>query len=146
MDELDGRLIAELQRDGRAHVTQLAHRLKVPRSTVQERLRRLQEEGIVRGFRPVLDHARLGRPSVAFILAMFQPGSGAQHRQIVRDLLKVEGIERVDMVSGEWDILMRVRAPSFEAVGDLIVDRLRTMPTIARTLTLPSFHGVERDA
>jgi DNA-binding Lrp family transcriptional regulator len=49
------------------------------------------------------------------------------------------------MVSGEWDILMRVRAASFEAIGDLIVDRLRTMPTIARTLTLPSFQGVERD-
>ncbi|MCA1819389.1 MAG: Lrp/AsnC family transcriptional regulator [Halobacteriales archaeon] len=144
MDDLDGRLIAELERDGRAHATQLARRLKVPRSTVQERLRRLQEDGVVRGFRPLLDHAKLGKPSVAFILAMFQPGSGAQHRQIVRDLLHIDGVERVDMVSGEWDILMRVRAASFEAIGDLIVDRLRTMPTIARTLTLPSFHGVER--
>jgi Lrp/AsnC family leucine-responsive transcriptional regulator len=145
MDPMDTRLLAELRRDGRASVTALARRLKQPRSTVQERLRRLLDSGTIRGFRPLLDHAAVGQPSLAYVLASFEPGSGAQHRQIVRDLLRVEGIERVDMVSGEWDIIMRVRGASLEAIGQMIVDRLRTLPTIARTLTLPSFHGVEND-
>jgi DNA-binding Lrp family transcriptional regulator len=146
MDPLDTRLIAELRKDGRASVTTLARRLKQPRSTVQERLRRLTETGIVRGFRPVLDPAAVGQPSLAYVLASFEPGSGAQHRKIVGDLLRIPGIERVDMISGEWDIIMRVRGASFEAIGQMIVERLRTLPTIGRTLTLPSFHGVEGDA
>lgn len=144
MDKLDGRLLAELQKDGRVPASTLAQTLGVPRSTVQERMRRLEAKGIVLGYRAVVDPAKLGTPSFAYILASFQPGSGAQHRRLVQDLLKIDGIERVDMISGEWDIILRVRGASLEAIGAMIVDKLRTIPAIARTLTLPSFHGVER--
>jgi DNA-binding Lrp family transcriptional regulator len=143
MDEMDGRLLGELQRDGRVAATTLARKLGVPRSTVQERMRRLQAAGIVLGYRAVVDPARLGKPSFAYILASFQAGSGASHRRVVQDLLKIDGIERVDMISGEWDIILRVRGASLEAIGAMIVDKLRTIPSIARTLTLPSFFGVE---
>lgn len=143
MDGLDATLLKELAADGRATATTLAKRLKVPRSTVQERMRRLQASGTVRGYAAVVDPAKLGRPSFAYVLASFQPGSGAQHRRLVQDLLRIDGVERVDMVSGEWDIILRVRGASFEAIGDLIVDQLRTVPAIARTLTLPSFFGAE---
>lgn len=144
MDDIDGQLLKELVRDGRATATKLARLLDVPRSTVQERMRRLQAQGIVRGYRAVLDPAKLGRPTFAYILATFQAGSGAQHRKVVQDLLRIDGVERVDMISGEWDIILRVRGASLEAIGAMVVDRLRTIPSIARTLTLPSFHGVEQ--
>lgn len=144
MDDIDGQLLKELVRDGRATATKLARLLDVPRSTVQERMRRLQAQGVVRGYRAVLDHAKLGRPTFAYILATFQAGSGAQHRKVVQDLLRIEGVERVDMISGEWDIILRVRGASLEAIGAMVVDKLRTIPAIARTLTLPSFHGVEQ--
>jgi Lrp/AsnC family transcriptional regulator, leucine-responsive regulatory protein len=144
MDDVDRRLLDELDRDGRATATDLAGRLAIPRSTVQERMRRLQANGILLGFRAVVDHTKLGRPTFAYILASFQAGSGAQHRKVVHELLKIDGVERVDMISGEWDIILRVRGASLEAIGAMVVDRLRTLPALARTLTLPSFFGVER--
>ena len=143
MDETDGRLLTELQRDGRATATELASRLGLPRSTVQERMRRLQANGVVLGYRAVVDAAKLGRPTFAYILATFQAGSGAQHRKVVQDLLRIDGIERVDMISGEWDVILRVRGASLEAIGAMVVDKLRTIPAIARTLTLPSFFGAD---
>jgi Lrp/AsnC family transcriptional regulator, leucine-responsive regulatory protein len=145
MDDLDRRLINELTKDGRATAIELGDRLGLPRSTVQERMKRLRSNGVILGYRAVLDHARLGSPTYAYILASFQAGSGAQHRKIVRDLLRIDGVQRVDMISGEWDIILQVRGASLEAIGAMVVDRLRTLPSIARTLTLPSFHGLERD-
>lgn len=145
MDDADRRLIVELSKDGRATAIELAHRLELPRSTVQERMRRLRAAGVILGYRAVLDHAKLGQPTYAYILASFQAGSGAQHRKVVRDLLRIDGIERVDMISGEWDIILQVRGASLEAIGAMVVDKLRTLPSIARTLTLPSFFGVESD-
>lgn len=142
LDDLDARLLGALREDGRATATTLGKRLRAPRSTVQERMRRLESDGVILGYRAVTDPARLGQPSFAYILASFQPGSGAQHRRILQDLLGIDGIERVDMISGEWDIVMRVRGASLEAIGAMIVDHLRTNPAIARTLTLPSFYGV----
>jgi DNA-binding Lrp family transcriptional regulator len=145
MDELDRRLLRELELDARAHVTTLAHRLGVPRSTVQERIRRLVVDRVLRGFRPIVDHAQLGNPTLAYILASFIAGSGAHHRQTAKDLLRIPGVESVDFVSGEWDLLVRVRGESFEAIGNMLVDRIRTMPTIARTVTMPSFHTEEAE-
>ena len=143
MDKVDEQLIAALQRDGRRHVAVLAKDLGIPRSTAQERLRRLLEKGIIQRFVPVLDHGKLGNPASAFILATFQPGSGAQHRKAVRDIAKIAGLERVDMLTGEWDIMLHVRGASLEAIGDLVVDKLRTNPAIARTVTMASFHSVQ---
>lgn len=133
-------MIHELQRDGRVHITTLAHRLGIPRSTAQERLKRLQESGVIRGFVPVLDHAELGKPVLAHILGTFMPGTGVSQRDVARKLMKIPDVEEVHLISGEWDILMRVRGASLEAIGDLVLDRIREVEGIARTLTCASFH------
>ena len=143
MDELDDRLLRELSRDGRAPVSALARRLKVPRSTVKERLDRLIKLGVIKRFEAVLDHSKLGQPTIVYILASFMPGTGGIHREVARDLMRIPGVEAVAMISGEWDLLLRVRGASMEAVGNLIVDRLRTIPSIARTLSMGSFYCVE---
>ena len=143
MDELDDRLLRELSRDGRAPVSALARRLKVPRSTVKERLDRLIKLGVIKRFEAVLDHNKLGQPTIVYILASFMPGTGGIHREVARDLMRIPGVEAVAMISGEWDLLLRVRGASMEAVGNLIVDRLRTIPSIARTLSMGSFYCVE---
>lgn len=140
MDELDRRLIAALRTDGRMPVTGLADRLHVPRTTVQERLRRLQDDGIIQGFRPALDHAKLGQPVEAFILGRFSPLAGTTQRDVARRLAQVPGVEDVHVISGEWDLIIHVRGASLEAIGDMVLDHIRAVPGVERTLTCSSFH------
>ncbi|MGB0652848.1 MAG: Lrp/AsnC family transcriptional regulator [Thermoplasmatota archaeon] len=143
MDELDRRLIEALMADGRAHVSTLAHRLEVPRSTVQERLKRLQERGIITSFRPMLDHAQLGRPVQAHILARFTSGAGIGQREVAARLAAIPGVEEVHVASGEWDLILRVRGKDLEDIADLVLDHIRAVPGIERTLTCSSFHVAE---
>lgn len=141
MDDLDRRLLKALQSDGRAHVTTLAHRLDVPRSTVQERIKRLQDRGIVQGFVPVLDHAALGFPVEAHILARFTPDPGVEQREVANRLAKVAGVEAVHVIGGEWDLIIKVRAASTEALADLVLDGIRTVPGVERSVTCTTFYS-----
>ncbi len=140
MDDLDRRLIAELKRDGRAHVTSLANRLQVPRSTVQERLRRLQETGVVKRFVPVLDHGAMGQPLLVLMLATFKPDDGVGQRAVAQALTRIPGITEVHLITGEWDFLMKLRAADMSDLSNLIIDRIRSTPGVARTLTMTSLH------
>lgn len=143
VDELDRRLIRELQRDGRVAIAELARRLDVARTTVQDRLKGLEERGVVRGYVPVLDHAKLGNPVTAIILVGFEGGHRVGQKELARRMVDIEGVEEVHLISGEWDIVLKVRAPSIEGVGELVVENLRRMEGVARTVTCASFHSVQ---
>src|SRR5205814_10081174 len=67
VDQLDARLIALLRDEPRIGLMEVARRLKVARGTVQARLAKLTERGVVRGFGPELDPHRMGYPLMAFL-------------------------------------------------------------------------------
>ncbi len=121
-------------------MTSLAHKLEVPRSTVQERLKRLQESGIIRRFVPLLDHAAMGRPLLVLMLATFKPDDGVGQRAVAEALTRIPGITEVHLITGEWDFLMKLRAADMTDLSDLIIDRIRSTPGVARTLTMTSLH------
>lgn len=142
VDETDRRLIQALQRDGRQPVAELARTLDLPRTTVQDRLRRLMEEGVIQGFEPVLDHAKLGDPVTAIVFAAFEAGADISQKELASRIAEVDGVEEVHVISGEWDLFLKVRAPSIEAVGEKVIEDVRNLEGVARTLTSASFHGV----
>jgi Lrp/AsnC family leucine-responsive transcriptional regulator len=131
-----------LMEDARRSVVEIARELEMPRSTVQERIRRMVETGLIRGFTAVPDYALLGRPVTAFILVSFMPGTVSQ-RELAEEIAKIPGVHEVHLISGEWDILLKVRAESMEAVGRLVIDRLRAMKGVARTVTCACFSTIK---
>lgn len=145
LDETDVKLIAELRKNARASVVQLANRLQVPRTTIVGRLKRLEAAGVVQGYTVRVDHKKLGEPVKAFIMVGFSAAEGRDQRQVARRLSQLPGVEEVNIISGEWDILAKVRAVSLEAVGDLVLDKIRREPGVARTMTFSSFATVKED-
>lgn len=142
LDETDERLIDELRLDGRRSVADLARRLDMPRTTVQHRLDRLQDMGVIEGFEPVLDHAKLGQPVTAMILVAFTPGADRSQKDLAGSMLDLPGVAEAHLITGEWDILLKVRGESIESIGDLVVEELRNLDGVGRTVTCASFHSV----
>ena len=143
MDELDRRLLVELGKDARATAVELAKKLNVPRTTVVGRLRRLEEERVILGYSARIDHRKLGEPVKAFLMVAFTPAAGQDQRQLARRVAALPGVEEVNIISGEWDILVKVRAASLDAIGDLVLDRVRREPGVARTMTFASFATIK---
>jgi Lrp/AsnC family transcriptional regulator, leucine-responsive regulatory protein len=143
LDELDHRLVKALRRNARASVVDLAKELGVPRTTIVGRLRRLETQGVILRYTVLLDHKKLGDPVKAFIMIGFSPAEGRDQRQVARRIAQLPGVEEVSIISGEWDILVKIVAPSLEAIGDLVLDKVRREPGVARTVTLSSFATIK---
>src|SRR3954452_19598245 len=129
VDQLDARLIALLREEPRMGIMEISRRLAVARGTVQARLSKLSERGIVRGFGPELDPHRMGYPLMAFVFLQITQG---QLKEAVRVLEEVPEVLEAIATSGPSDLLCRVVARDTEHLQD-IVNRALSNPAIRRT-------------
>lgn len=101
-EHLDRRLIDALQRDARRSMRQLAEELDVSTSTVRNHLRDLEERGVIRGYRPVVDYAKLGYTLVAITRIKAR---GDAIPRIVEDLAADSRLTNVYEITGDFDVL-----------------------------------------
>ena len=143
LDEKDLAILGILKRDSRRSTKAIAIELEMPRATVHARIKRMMEKEIIRGFSVKLDHAKMGRPITAFILISFLPEPSISQRNLAHDIASMEGVQEVHLISGEYDILAKVRGTSMESIGSLVIDRIRMLPGVGRTLTCSSFAAIK---
>ncbi|MGC4937065.1 Lrp/AsnC family transcriptional regulator [Kribbella sp. DT2] len=117
MDELNTQLLTELTADPRLRTTELARRLGVSAPTVRERVTRLEESGVIRGYRLDLDPAALGLPVAAWV--RLKPGPG-QIPRIIELAQATPEIVECHRISGEDCFLIRVQVPAIDALEGLL--------------------------
>lgn len=115
LDELDRAILYELQRDARNNTnTEIAERVDVSPSTVGKRISRLENEGVIKGYRPEIDYEQAGFPlHVVFICTT----SITDREALIEEALTVETVVNVqEMMTGERNVLIEVVARTNEAV------------------------------
>jgi len=143
LDEKDRAILKELEKDSRRSTKSIAKDLNIPRATVHERIRRMTERGIIKGFTVVPDFGKLGEPVTAFIFVSFLPNNNQSQRELADRISRLDGVHEVHLISGEHDILLKVRGESMERIGDLVIDKIRQMDGVGRTLTCTCFATVK---
>jgi len=143
LDEKDQRILAELLEDGRKSVVEISNDLQIPRATVQERLKGLVESGVIRKFAAIPDYSKIGKQVTALILVSFRSAERVSQRSLAEDISKIPGVHEVIVISGEWDIVLKVRAASVEEIGRLVLDKLRMMKGIEKTQTCVVFQTIK---
>ncbi len=133
LDEVDRRIVDLLVADGRLSVNELARRANVSRATAYARFDRLQADGVITGFRAVVDPVALGRSIAALVFVDVEQNSWqeAQDR-----LLGLPGIEYLALTSGGHDIVLLVRAPDIETLRDVVLVKLHGMREVRSTQTM----------
>ena len=129
VDQLDARIIGLLADEPRIGLMEVARRLQVARGTVQARLAKLTERGIVRGFGPELDPHRMGYPLRAFVQLQITQG---RLDEAVRVLEDVPEVLEATATSGPSDLLCRIVARDTEHLQD-IVNRILSSAAIRRS-------------
>jgi Lrp/AsnC family leucine-responsive transcriptional regulator len=117
LDALNVSLLTELMADPRLRTTELARRLGVSAPTVRERLTRLEESGVIRGYRLDVDPAALGLPVAAWV--RLRPGPGQIPKIIELAALTPEVVE-CHRISGEDCFLMRVQVAAIAGLEDVL--------------------------
>ena len=123
MDELDAALLRLFSAEPRIGVLEASRRLGVARGTVQSRLDKLTERGVVAGWAPTLDPAALGYPVTAFLTLQLRQGAG--HDVVARHLEGIAEVTEAHTITGEGDMWCRVVARSnadLQRVIDAVLD------------------------
>ncbi|MBC7462804.1 MAG: Lrp/AsnC family transcriptional regulator [Actinobacteria bacterium] len=140
LDQIDCAILGELLARPKAGVRDYARTLGLARGTVQARLDRLTEQGVVGDYAPALSHAALGFPVLAFIHIQLQQGS---LELFTKELASLAQVVEAHSVTGDADVLCRVVArdnTDLEAVIQAILDVggvVRTRTEIALTERVP---------
>lgn len=145
LDEADKTILEELQKNCRQSTRELGRKLKMPATTVHQRIRKLVETGIIKGFSAIVDHYKVGMPTTAFVLVRrvprpFSKRDRIKPKNIGDSLAQLPEVEEAHVVTGEWDVILKVRGANEREIGSWVVDTLWNAPEVGRTLTFFSFY------
>lgn len=143
IDAIDRRILDELARDGRMPVAELARRVGLSKSPCQVRMARLRASGAIRGYRAVLDPARLGLEHVAFVEVRLRDTSERALRAFNEAAIRVREIEECHMIAGAFDYLLKVRTGDIRAYREVLGEAISTLPHVASTSTHVSMQAVK---
>ena len=129
LDEADRRLLALLREDARLPTAALARRLGVARTTVVERIKRLERNGIVAGYTVRLASKVQGRMLRVHVLLSVDPKKGEAVVAALRDIPQVRGVWAI---SGAFDSLVFVEGDSTEEI-DRVLDAIGNLPGVGKT-------------
>lgn len=136
LEPLDRRIIAELTTDGRCSFTDLASRVNLSVSAVHQRVRRLEERGIIRGFTAQLDSVQLGLPLTALIsLTPIDPAAPDNYAHLLAQFPQVEDCYSV---AGVESYIVKVRVASPAALEELLASLRAEVNVSTRTTVVLS--------
>lgn len=130
LDPIDRRLLSELQANARLTVAELAERVSLSASPCWRRIKRLEDEGIITGYRAELSSERLGHGVTAFVSVMMEAHSKTAVRDFEARVIEIPQIIACHNVSGRYDFLLEVVAADLKSFGEFARNVLQTMPGV----------------
>jgi DNA-binding Lrp family transcriptional regulator len=124
LDAIDRRILAELQRNGRATNVELADRVHLSPAQCYRRQRRLEEAGLVRRYVAQLDAGKLGFSVTAFVSITVANGPYKQPQKFQQAIAGLAEIQECHTVTGEADYLLKVVAPDLKTFSSFLMERL----------------------
>lgn len=143
LDRFDTAILRELSNDGRISITDLAKRIGLSKSPTQARLRRLEENGVILGYRALLNPIRLGLDHVAFVEVRLSDTREAALKAFNAAVAKIGEIEQAHMIAGNFDYLLKVRTRDMARYRRFLGETISTLPHVANTSTYVAMEAVK---
>jgi len=146
LDSFDYKILKEITGNGRIAVTELANRVGLSKSPTQVRLRRLEAQGYILGYRAVLDPAKLNRDHVAFVEVKLTDTTEKALNAFNEQVRKVDEIEQCHMIAGAFDYQLKVRTSDMRSYRRVLGEVISALPFVASTSTHVSMQSVKDEA
>lgn len=146
LDDIDRQILAELEGDGRLSNVDLADRVGLSPSPCLRRVRRLEEAGVIRGYRAVIDPAYTGRGLTVFTLVRTRVHDRALVERFEELVVELDGVAGVHHLAGDWDYLVRVELPDLAAYDHFTREVVTRVPGIGQIHSLIVLHTLMDEA
>lgn len=145
VDLFDRKILDILTVEGRISVTELARRIGLSKSPTQARLKRLEESGVIRGYRALYDPIRLGRDHVAFVEVKLSDTREAALAAFNTAVMRVPEVEQCHLIAGAFDYLLKVRTAGMTGYRAVLAEKISTLPHVANTSTYVAMQAVKEE-
>src|SRR6266851_7197312 len=133
IDDIDLRILDMLQRNGKLSQAKIAGAVGLTTPSVNERIKKMERHGMIKGFVALLDHEKMGFSLTAYVdVALEHPRF---EKTFVDDLEKLLGVQECHYLAGEYAYRLKVKAADTAALADFLQRRLLTIKGVARTRT-----------
>jgi Lrp/AsnC family transcriptional regulator, leucine-responsive regulatory protein len=148
LDEKDISILLLIQENSKLTANQIAKKINTPITTIFAKTKRMEELGIIKQYRAILSAEKLNLGTAAFILASVSYGAKNEgrpisQRDVAEEIARFAEVQEVHIITGDWDLLVKLRAESVDAIGKFVVDKLRLIKGLEKTLTCMVFETVK---
>jgi len=144
LDDIDLKILSELQKDGRIRNNELAARVGISPPPCQRRMRSLRRRGFVRAIRATLDEKRLGFEVISFVLIQLKSQARVAVQAFEASIAALPHVQQCSQISGDADFLLKCLASNVEAMHQQLL-QFAAMPEVQTIRTYPVL-GLSKDA
>lgn len=144
LDEIDLKILAELQKDGRIRNNELAERVGLSQPPCLRRMKSLRRRGYIRAIRASLDERRLGFEVTSFVLIQLKSQARAAVQAFEAKIAELPHVQQSSQISGDADFMLKCLATSVEAMHRQLL-QFAAMPEVQTIRTYPVL-GLSKDA
>lgn len=146
LDRFDRRILDVLSGDGRISITDLAQRIGLSKSPTQARVRRLEAEGVITGYRAEVDPIRLGRDHVAFVEVKLSDTREAALKAFNQQVARIPEVEECHMLAAHFDYLLKVRTHDMRDFRRVLGEAISALPHVAQSSTHVVMQAIKDDS
>ena len=144
LDEKDLAILALIQRNCKLTARQIASKIDSPITTVFAKIKRMEKLGVIKEYRAILDSKKLNSGTTAFILASvsYRRKNNTMlisQSDIAEEIARFPEVQEVHIITGDWDLLIKLKAKNVGTIGEFVIDKLRLVKGIEKTLTCMVF-------
>lgn len=142
LDQLDHEILKILSHDGRISVTELGDRVGRSKTPVAARMKRLEAQGVITGYRAELSGMQLGLDHVAFMEIRLSDTREAALREFNKKVRLIREVEECHMIAGGFDYLVKIRTADIAQFRLVLSEEISALPFIASSSTYFSIETV----
>jgi len=138
MDQKSERILEALKENSKLSSREISRKTKIPLTTVHHRIKKLEQEGIIENYSVKINNKKIGLDLCAYIMASVSPAikKEAAWHKMTGKILKSDFVESADVITGEKDLIIKVRAKNVEHLNTVVGHHLRSIEGIEDTVTM----------
>lgn len=130
LDEIDRKILQELQTDSRLSIRQLASRVHRSATPIHERLRRLEETGVLKAYTIEIDRGKAGCGFTVFCNVRLSHINSEIHEAFATAVLNMEEVSECHNISGDYDYMLKIEVPDMKSYRRFVTDKLGRLPML----------------
>lgn len=138
LDKKDMKIINLLEEKGNLTTKRISRRLNIPQTTVHNRIKKLEKEGVIRGYEVDIDKKKIGKGLGAYVQITINYPSQMEpnfQEEISQKISNFPEVEKVSIITGETDILLKISVSDTNELNDFVIKKLRLIKGIDKTRT-----------